>query len=265
MAGFYRMYIPPLIDENGSVHDNHILYEKTLVDKLQLSNGNVLDLGCGSGRISDHISELTDCEVYGINISPTHIETGKRYAKKKHNNKVHYSVASFNDPLTFREDYFNAAYDLGSIIYSYDLLKTFKEIYRVLKPGGRYLTLSPLLMDNFDKNNMLHLYNVNSCRMFGEWTYGAHYKYFEKIGKEAGFNIISSKPAGNIAGTYRKLLQCYHYYYVITEILTKCKLVPSYIKDILKSMSCMEIKQCIEAESNKLCTVSYEVIFEKPL
>ena len=49
----------------------------------------------------------------------------------------------FNDKLKFESNSLDGAYDLGAILYSYDLLYTFKEIFRVLKPGGRYLTLSP--------------------------------------------------------------------------------------------------------------------------
>lgn len=257
------MYIPPLIDKNASIHENHILYEKTLLKKLKINNGKVLDLGCGSGKISNHISLISNSDLYGINITASHIETAKRYAKNINNKKVHYQVASFNDPLKFKDNFFDAAYDLGAIIYSYDLKKTFAEIYRTLKPGGRYLTLSPVILDNFDKNNTLHLYNLNCCRMIGLWTYGAHYKYFEQIGEEVGFKIVSSKPR-DVVGSYEKILDLYHYYYVISELGIKFKIVPSALRDILKSMCAIESKQCIEAEKQKICNVSYEIIFEKP-
>jgi ubiquinone/menaquinone biosynthesis C-methylase UbiE len=198
ICDMHRMYVAPCLDESASINANQQLYEKDMAKRLQVTNGEILDLGCGIGRIADNVSNETNSIVHGINIDANHIEYAKKYATQQGNNKTRFSVASFNDKLKFENNSLDGAYDLGAILYSYNLLDTFKEIYRVLKPGGRYLTLSPVLLDKFDKNNEYHKYLLNCNRRVGEWTYAIHYKYIEQIGKEAGFKVISSNIPGNI-------------------------------------------------------------------
>ena len=264
LSDMHRMYVAPCLDENASVNKNQELYEKEMVKRLNIKNGELLDLGCGSGRIADNVSNASNNIVHGININPKHIEYAKKHAYQQGNNKTKFNVASFNDKLNFKTNSLDGAYDLGAILYSYDLLKTFKEIHRVLKPGGKYLTLSPVVLDKFDKNNEYHQYLLNCNRRVGEWTYAIHYKYIEEIGKKAGFNVISSKIPGNISKTYEQIFHNYHYYYVIIDFLTKWGLIPKHVMGFLKKMAAEDLKECVIAEHEKILTVSYEIIFEKP-
>lgn len=264
LCDMHRMYVAPCLDENASININQQLYEKEMIKRLNVNNGEILDLGCGIGRIADNVSNESNCIVHGINITSKHIEYAKKYAEQQGNDKTRFYVASFNDKLKFESNSLDGAYDLGAILYSYDLLYTFKEIFRVLKPGGRYLTLSPVLLDNFDKNNEYHKYLLNCNRRLGEWTYAIHYKYIEEIGKKAGFKIISSKIPGNISKTYEQIFHNYHYYYCCIDILTKCRLIPQHVSGIFKKMCGEDLKECVIAEYEKILTVSYEIIFEKP-
>ena len=263
LCDMHRMYVAPCLDTDASININQQLYEKDMIKRLNIRNGEILDLGCGIGRIADNISKESNNIVHGININSNHIEYAKKYAYQQGNSKTHFSVASFNDKLNFENNSLDGAYDLGAILYSYNLLNTFKEIYRVLKPGGRYLTLSPVLLDDFNKNNEYHKYLLNCNRRVGEWTYAIHYKYIEQIGKEAGFKVISSKIPGNISKTYEQIFHNYHYYYCCVDFLIKCKLMPQYVMGFLKKMCGEDLKECVIAEHEKILTVSYEIIFEK--
>ena len=50
-------------------------YDKDLIQELtkNLKNGNILDIGCGDGVPYSKILDELGYEVYGIDISPTHV------------------------------------------------------------------------------------------------------------------------------------------------------------------------------------------------
>ena len=67
---------------NKSIIENQELCEIEIAKNLNVKpNNNILELGCGCGRIAYHISKLTDCKVYGINIDEKQLDDAKKYTK----------------------------------------------------------------------------------------------------------------------------------------------------------------------------------------
>jgi sterol 24-C-methyltransferase len=69
-----KMYIPPLMDRKVSVLDNQLLYEESVARDVALKpTYKVLDLGCGRGRVTAHMSSYSGAQVTGLNIDPDQV------------------------------------------------------------------------------------------------------------------------------------------------------------------------------------------------
>jgi len=165
------------------------------MDKASLAKKEyqILDVGCGVGGPMRAIARFFKYRVHvtGVNITQEHIRRAARYNEKigvKNCTLVH---GDFNE-IPRADGFFDAAYDFEATLHSTDRLKTFKEIYRVLKPGGRFISAQYCLLDAYDDNNAYHrevirrVDNTNGCYIAGQ-TIALTTANFKK----AGFNVIS--------------------------------------------------------------------------
>jgi len=108
----------------------------------------IFDSGCGTGVLVRYISQcFPKKEVYGMDISPLGINIGKQKAIKYHNCKL------------ILGDIVNTGFENGKfdLIISYQVVehiiepeKLFKEIYRLLKPDGKFYISFPNLITQAD-------------------------------------------------------------------------------------------------------------------
>ncbi len=103
-----KMYMPPAIDDEQSVVQNQILFERIVADDLQLHPGDqVLDLGCGCGAIAEHIAAATGATPWGINLDESQIDKVRRNPNLPASN---FAVGDFNKALEFDDATFDAVY-----------------------------------------------------------------------------------------------------------------------------------------------------------
>lgn len=115
---------------------------------IELSNLNILDLGCGNGKNSFYISEQGfENKVYGIDIS----ETAIKYASELNSNG-NFIKGDIGKKLPYQDSFFDIVLDITS---SNSLTESEREIYlseikRVMKSNG-YLLIRTLCKDG-DQN-----------------------------------------------------------------------------------------------------------------
>lgn len=164
----------------------------------------VLDVGCGIGGPMRTVAKFFKYKVRitGINITREHIERAKRYNKREGVRNCDFKVGDFNN-TGFPDETFDAIYDFEATLHSTDTLTTFKELYRILKPGGRIVTAQYTLLDAYDPDNERHVDiirrvdNTNGCYCAGRQT-----AITTAALKKAGFKVLSyedvfSKEAGS--------------------------------------------------------------------
>jgi len=98
------------------------------------SNDRILDLGCGSGMISEYISDKTGAEVYGIDYIPEAIEQAKCRTESKES-RLKYKVGNL-DYIDFPEDYFDLIISIDTLYMPNNLDATIKQMKKILKPAG---------------------------------------------------------------------------------------------------------------------------------
>ncbi len=255
-----KMYMPPAIDVEESVLENQNLLERQLAKDIAVGEGDtVLDFGCGCGAIAAHIATLTGCSVHGINIDESQIE---KAWKTLNGSGLHFKVGDFNKPLDFGDNMFDAVYNVQALTYATDLEFTFKEAFRVLKPGGRLFSNDVAALDSYDRENDHHKLLIQHTRELTAFGGFWHYKYWEDALESAGFELISSKGKSAVE-MIRKENDLYEKFAIIFSTLTKIHLIPRKIDTMLQRMHA-NCESYIKAEEEELLTLNWKYVAQKP-
>lgn len=126
-------------DETVKSHKEALLNEnKVLAELVGITKDDyVLDVGCGYGTTAIWLAENIGCRVVGITISEKQVNNAREMAQKHRvEHLTEFKVMDFHH-IDFPENTFDVAISIESICHSSNQPTVLKEIYRVLKNGGR--------------------------------------------------------------------------------------------------------------------------------
>ena len=103
----------------------------------------VLEYGCGSDGSDSFTIARNGARVVGIDISPVAVSMSQRLAEEKELTRSVRFAVNDAERLQFPDGSFDMVVGSG-ILHHLDLDRSFSEIRRVLKPGGRAVFLEPL-------------------------------------------------------------------------------------------------------------------------
>jgi phosphoethanolamine N-methyltransferase len=110
-----------------------------VVAGLDLSDKRVLDIGCGSGGIALHLVEAHDAgHVTGFDVEVPVIEAATRRAADRGLSARADFVHGRPGPLPFADAAFDVVFSKDALLHVPDKDALFREIFRVLKPGGSF-------------------------------------------------------------------------------------------------------------------------------
>jgi len=109
---------------------------KELLKFLNLNEeSRLLDLGCGSGFLTEYIQEQTNCYVTGIDLSPTAIERAKERTSGK-SDKLKFQVGDMGD-LQLRPQSFDAIISIDTHYFVDDFEALLDKLLDSLTPSGQ--------------------------------------------------------------------------------------------------------------------------------
>jgi methionine biosynthesis protein MetW len=112
-------------------------YERNwYLPQLLKSNEVVLDLGCGDGAVGEFLIQKFNNEVYGLDFSSQALNVAKKRGLKV-------THGSSEEAFPFPDNKFDMVFWGDNIEHIFHPEKTIKEIFRVLKPGGRVIISCP--------------------------------------------------------------------------------------------------------------------------
>lgn len=119
-------------------------------------NWHVLDMGCGVGGPAREIALFTGCHITGVTVNSLHVDRGTATNALVGLDDQITLVQGNYMALPFADETFHAAYGIEAICCGPDMLKTYQEAFRVLKPGGVLGNLEWVLTPKYDDANEEH-------------------------------------------------------------------------------------------------------------
>ena len=263
-----KMYIPPAIDLTKSIIQNQNLFEEKMSRDLGLAKGKkVLDIGCGRGRVANHMATYSGASVVGINIDPSQLESAKQFAAGNGLSKqCHFQYGDLNDlPLPFADNSLDCIYQIQVFSLSKNLEKLFVDMYRVLKPGGKFACLDWVSLKEYDPKNPHHVELMRRIKpLIGAIGTHSAEEYTELL-KKVGFDVITSENA-SIDGLQAPLIENADRFFTrVTKtinFLVRWKLLPAHFKALFDRLT-QDGEAFVEADRLRLVTTSHYIVAQK--
>ncbi|MBS1593675.1 MAG: class I SAM-dependent methyltransferase [Bacteroidetes bacterium] len=133
-------------------------YETYLADKLQLQEEErCLDLGCGVGGPMINIAQHSKVSITGINKSLYQIEKGHEFVREAGMGSQCNFLSCDWMKIPLRDETFDKAYGIEATCHAAGRrTDLFREVNRLLKPGGLFATYEWVMTDKYDPADLRH-------------------------------------------------------------------------------------------------------------
>lgn len=113
-------------------------------------NWTMLDIGCGGGATLKRLLKHSEnSKVYGIDISQESVAKSKKVCSDMLNKRIFVCQGSA-EMLPYEREKFDLVTAVETIYFWPNIQNCFKEVYRVLKPGGQFA----IMVEAADKDSM---------------------------------------------------------------------------------------------------------------
>jgi len=183
--GFYTEVIIPIFYDSSMDSTKINDGRKSLLSKIK--EEEILEIGFGTGiNIKYYPNNVK--KIIGLDINKGML---KQFNKKKQNNELEIqSLHQDGETLPFPDNSFNAVTSTYTLCSIENVTSSLKEIYRVLKPGGKYYFLEHGLADNPKTQKWQHRLNP----IQNIWAGGCNLnRDIEALISNTGFNFIELK------------------------------------------------------------------------
>ncbi len=110
--------------------------------KLGENSCSILEIGCGTGRLCNSLYDMGYTNIVGVDISLSALAFGQ-------NSFPHINLCSTHaNSLAFRDNCFDVCLSFDLVEHMPDVKAHFKEVWGILKPGGKYQFQTPNILSN---------------------------------------------------------------------------------------------------------------------
>jgi sterol 24-C-methyltransferase len=181
--------------EKGESFKNSLIrHEHYLADQMELRSGaEVIDLGCGVAGPLREIARHAGVRITGVNNNVYQIAKCNKYIEDAALNRRCSTLKADFMHLPLANGSFDAAYTIEASCHAPDRLALFKEVYRILKPGGQFAGYEWCLTDLYDEKNPDHRQIKKGIEEGDALPDILHTREIVRVLKEAGFDVLDSE------------------------------------------------------------------------
>jgi len=167
---------------------------------IELNNKIALDVGAGLGGVAFYLAKRYQTQVTGLEINPWLVEESTSRTPVDLSNKVNFMLYSDSAHLNFQTNHFDIIYSKGVLVHLENKSPLFKELYRILKPGGKLIIndwLSPVQEQWNNKVKEL-------CESEGFAFYAVSPSNYSDLLQQAGFKHIQHQDKQAVYAQYNQ-------------------------------------------------------------
>ena len=175
-------------------HASIARHEHYLALKMKMEKGHkILDVGCGVGGPAREIARFSEAHVTGLNNNAYQIMRAKLHtAKEDLVGRVDFIKGNFMK-IPFEDNHFDGVYEIEATAHAPDKVACYKELLRVVKPGGYFGSYEWCMTDKYDPNNEKHKQLKWMIEIGDGLPDIASTQEVVKAMKEAGWEVLESE------------------------------------------------------------------------
>jgi arsenite methyltransferase len=146
MRGAMHMALNP----DGRFHPRGYQAQSLIVDSQihMLGARRVLEIGCGRGfNLLNLARRNPEVDFVGIDLTPWHVRAACLVALRRRNLSIH--EGDFHC-LPYADESFDLVFSVEAICHAADIYQVVEDVRRVLRPGGRFVTIEPWRRPGFE-------------------------------------------------------------------------------------------------------------------
>lgn len=152
------------------------------------ARSQVLEIGFGSGHYALQVARVSGCHITGLEINANGVAAADESARQSGlETRATFQKHDVSERLPFERDSFDAAFSNDVFCHVPDRLSLLRELYRILRPGGRLLFSDALVIGGVVTNEELAVRSSIGLYIFT--APGVN----EKLLEEAGFDVEISR------------------------------------------------------------------------
>ena len=230
----------------------------------------ILDLGCGKGRVAHHMMRYTSGKVTGINIDDTQLKNAMQFALDYDlwPHRLNFMYGSFNNKLPFEDESMDFCYEIGAFTYLIDKVAVFQEIYRILRPGGAFCYNDWTLLEGYDPTDSEKVSGLLKIKKLSGLIELHDPRELAMVAKEVGFEVIWNDHGGHLAdpsiGLLSNMQKSFWFADLVVNNLIKYKLLPSRLVQAWQNVRPSEGKVLKRSMKEKWLDVGHIFLIQKP-
>ena len=162
-------------------------------------DSSVFELGCGSGRYALQLAKKCRCRVLGVDINESGVRTACRLAEAAQlSSACRFEQCDASKPLPFADGDFDAAFSNDVLCHIPNREHILGELFRVLRPGGRFVSSDALVINGVISNAELAIRSSIGNYLFVPTGLN------ERLIEQSGFRLLRADDTTEGAATIAK-------------------------------------------------------------